>query len=264
MDKAKTDGVADVAQPRDRARTGIESMDKVKTGIDGLDVLLNGGIPRDNSVLIAGGAGSGKTTLATQFLIRGIEKFGENGVYFSLEEPAEKIIRHAKNFGFPAEEQIKQNKLHIESIAGIYSYENMVAAIESSIEKIGAKRFVFDSTTLLDLFFDNKYQFRRNLLDLIKYLSKLKCTSLLIAETDESGNASRFGLEEFVVDGVIFLHNIKMSNRRVRAIEVYKMRDTEHSQDLCQYKITDRGFEVYPDKKSFWLDAYASGKVSKL
>ena len=73
-------------------------MERTKTGIPGLDELLFGGIPKGSNVLIAGGAGTGKTILATQFLYNGALKYGEPGVFVTLEGNVRDIAWNMESF----------------------------------------------------------------------------------------------------------------------------------------------------------------------
>ena len=70
------------------------------TGVPGLDELLNGGIPEGRVVLVVGGPGSGKTTLASQFLYKGISDYNENGVFVSIDEEKEHYYNEMINFGW--------------------------------------------------------------------------------------------------------------------------------------------------------------------
>jgi circadian clock protein KaiC len=72
-------------------------------------------------------------------------------------------------------------------------------------------------------------------------------TTFFISETPESINlVGRYGVEEFVVDGVILLHNILIKQGRQRAIEILKMRQTSHDTSMHPFKITNKGVEIYP------------------
>ena len=86
--------------------------DQIKTGITGLDEILMGGIPHGNCVLLAGSAGTGKTVLSQQFLFKGARN-GENGVYISLVEPADKIIKNMSAFTFYDQSLIDNNNVKV-------------------------------------------------------------------------------------------------------------------------------------------------------
>ncbi|MFQ6059917.1 MAG: RAD55 family ATPase [Thermoplasmata archaeon] len=78
-------------------------MDFVKTGVEGLDELLGGGIPSGHVVAVLGGFGTGKTTLALQYIKRGLEN-GERCIFITLEESDDSIRENAKSFGWDLKE----------------------------------------------------------------------------------------------------------------------------------------------------------------
>src|SRR5438094_8468920 len=87
--------------------------DLVTTGIKGLDEILFGGIPRGNVILVAGTAGSGKTTLGLEFVYRGAREFNEPGVIVLFEVSPSKIVRDAARFGWDLLELERQGKVKI-------------------------------------------------------------------------------------------------------------------------------------------------------
>ena len=86
--------------------------EKCKTRIAGLDKILNGGIPLGNTVLLAGTVGSGKTTMAMEFLINGAKR-GETTCFISVTEPASKLLENLRTYGFFDDEIIREGKLNI-------------------------------------------------------------------------------------------------------------------------------------------------------
>ena len=90
----------------------VKDMEFFKTGIEGLDELFDKGIPKGNSILIAGGAGSGKTILCLQTLAHHAMQ-GRTCLYMSFEEPESKLVQHMEDFGWPARDLVRKNKLRI-------------------------------------------------------------------------------------------------------------------------------------------------------
>ncbi|MEM4293769.1 MAG: ATPase domain-containing protein, partial [Thermoplasmata archaeon] len=88
-------------------------MDRVPTGIQGFDELINGGFPEGSINVISGPAGAAKSLFALHFVINGAEKYNENGVYFTVEEAAESLIKTARIFGFPIDKLIQEKKVFI-------------------------------------------------------------------------------------------------------------------------------------------------------
>jgi KaiC/GvpD/RAD55 family RecA-like ATPase len=130
--------------------------------------------------------------------------------------------------------------------------EDFIAEIEEVIKKTNAKRVVIDSINLLLMLFQTDEERRKALLLLNQILSKNDCTALLICEVRENTfDLSWYGFEEFVVDGVITLYNVKQEAVFHQGIAVRKMRGVEHTKNIFLYKITDKGIKIYPDEP--WL-----------
>jgi len=228
-------------------------MDRVKTGIAGLDEMLNGGIPSGRHVALYGGPGSGKTSFCFEFLYQGA-KMGENGLYISLEETSDDIIENMKST-FPlladtnklvAEKKleiIKPDKLDLEDVANL---------LEDRITSNGIKRAVVDSATMIRMSFKTDIEYRQTLFEFLSLLRNLDVTTITTVEaTTAKKEEMKYDIEHFVMDGIINLYNIDREDRRVRALEVFKMRGTDHSRDLVPFKVTPSGIKIYVGEKVF-------------
>jgi KaiC/GvpD/RAD55 family RecA-like ATPase len=228
-------------------------MDRVKTGIAGLDEMLNGGIPAGRHVALYGGPGSGKTSFCFEFLYQGA-KMGEPGLYITLEETTDDIIENMKST-FPlltdtaqliedkTLEILKPDKLDLEDVANI---------LEDRITSNGIKRAVIDSATMIRLSFKNDIDYRQTLFEFLSLLRNLDVTTITTVEaTSARREEMKFDIEHFVMDGIINLYNMDREDRRVRAMEVFKMRGTDHSRDLVPFKVTPGGIKVYVGEKVF-------------
>ncbi len=228
-------------------------MERVKTGITGLDEMLNGGIPARRHVALYGGPGSGKTSFGFEFLYKGA-KMKENGVYVTLEETEEDIVENMKTT-FPMftdvnkliDEKklniVKPDKLELEEVANI---------IEVQITENDVKRAVIDSATMIKLAFKSEIEYRQTLFEFLSLLRNLDCTSITTLEaTSPMKSEIKFDIEHFVMDGIINLYNLDREDRRIRALEVFKMRGTNHSRDLVPFKVTPSGIKVYVGEKVF-------------
>ena len=236
--------------PRKKKKVETSKIKKVNVGVSGVDEILDGGIPENSLVLLAGTCGTGKTTFGLQFLYQGI-KNGENGVYVTLEEIPERLELTASLFGWDLKKLEKEKKLLIIK-PELYKYESLVADIEDAVKNINAKRLVIDSMAILGSYFSDSFELRRKVLELNEILKGLNCTTLAISEIEEGTNKiSRYGIEEFTVDGVVILYYIKRENNFLRAIAVRKMRNTPHSSKIHPLEITNKGLEVFPTEEIF-------------
>jgi KaiC/GvpD/RAD55 family RecA-like ATPase len=254
-------------------------IEKTATGITGLDEMLEGGIPTGYTILVAGGPGTGKSTFAMQFLKNGVDQFGENGIYISLEERAADMIRNFGNYGWdlskvqiismiPEKASTAQETKYVsvvdtESAAeGIgspvelsakkFSVDLVADTIREHVRKSDAKRIVVDSLAALSAQFEEPFSIRQEILGLSNLLSDLGCTALLLTEMPEGqAGISRYGIEEFVAQGVIALYNIRKGSERARGLEILKMRGTKHSQKICMMELAADGFQVYPNENLY-------------
>jgi len=228
-------------------------IERVKTGIEGLDSMLKGGIPKRHHVLIAGGPGTGKTTCAMEFLYRGAQA-GEICAFVSLEEKPERIIENITE-AFPGWKDlpklVKSEKLIITK-AEKWNFEHLVDTIQSLVDHRGVKRLVVDSSTILKMYFDSKLEFRRKLFELMDFLSNIDCTMVITAELSTSDRTMmRHGVEQFVADGIIVLYNLEKAEKRVRALEIIKMRGTDHAREIAPIKFGPDGIEVFEGEKVY-------------
>lgn len=219
-------------------------MERINSGIQGFDKLVGGGIPKKDLVLLSGTCGSGKTIFGLGFLHTDKAK---SGIYISFEESIDLIKETSASLGFKTYELEKSDKIRFLKYDP-FKIEDIFEVIENNIREIRAERVVIDSISSIGLYVKDASELRRMILQISSMLRKNGCTSLLISETLPNRDAlSRFGVEEFVTDGVIRLHNFFISGEYRRGISIWKMRSTNHSRKVHPYDITGKGFIVYPD-----------------
>lgn len=230
-------------------------MNRTPTGIGGLDELLGGGYLPGSSILVAGGSGTGKTIFSTQFIYKGAEQYKEPGIYITLEEGSKNIWWNMKSFHWNITKLQQENLVKIYRF-GMFSpkefalkFDEELEKIKRMVEEMGAKRLVIDSTTTIGMFMENEAEVRYNLFKLIDEMKKLDCTTLLIAETEgKRDEFSRFGVEEFVVDGLLALYFMPP----LRCILIRKMRGINHDKKVHPFEITEYGVEINPTEQILW------------
>lgn len=228
----------------------IDLIEKIKTDLSGLDEILDGGIPKGNEVLIAGPAGSGKTIFSLEFLYKGAIK-GEKGLYISFEEDEKSIIRNISEFGMDLPKYLDNNSIRIIKYDP-YRFENLTDLLSMNIKETGATRVVIDSITAINLYIQDAKDIRRTLVEIQSILRDNNCTAFLISEMPSENNKmiSRFGVEEFVSDGIIILYYTQVSSEYSRSILVWKMRGSTHSRKIHPFKISKEGIVIYPREES--------------
>ncbi len=223
--------------------------------------MLYGGIPEGSQVLVAGGPGAGKTLLSFEFLYKGAKEMDSPGVFFALEEDPQSSLNNIKaTFStftdiddLIAAKKITMNddnparKLHnANAETGSYEFGTIVSDIESMITASGAKRAVVDSISVLNLLIDKESMYRKALIDLISNFKRLGVTTLLTMEAKRPERSSlEFKPEFFVFDGIFNMYQNEAEEKRLRGIEIIKMRGIKHSAATNPYEITENGFKVF-------------------
>ncbi|MFA5077130.1 MAG: ATPase domain-containing protein [Candidatus Micrarchaeia archaeon] len=220
---------------------------RVSTGFPRLDSMLQGGLPQKTITLLSGACGTGKSTFAMQFLYQGARYSDEPGVYVTLEESPQSLVNNMSLFGWDLDELIEKKKMMVIK-PEIYKFDSLKQIIADSIEKIGAKRLVVDSYSVLLTYFSDPNQIRHGLVQLDREIKKMGCTAIVISDIKDNAEIfSTTGIEEFIVDGVIVLSLIKDEKRphmSRRAISVRKMRATKHPLGMYGFDIGDRGISI--------------------
>lgn len=231
---------------------------RVPTGIAGFDKLIEGGFIKGSTNLIAGGTGSGKSIFCMSFIYNGATKYNEPGLYISFEETVASLKEDARVFGFDFDKLEKAKKARIIFMTP-YSTTDLQALLAEEIEKSKAKRIVIDSSSVLAMSLEGDYRVRKQIYFLVATLQKLGCTSLLVSEvvgeapldissSSRDGSFSRYGVEEFVADSVITMHNSGLGGQGDRAVRVVKMRRTNHTKGPVAFEIGKEGIKFLKAK----------------
>ncbi len=248
-------------------KKALQAEEFVKTGIAGFDALLDQGIPKGVSVLVAGGTGTGKTIFCLQTLFNAAKR-GEKCLYLSFEESEQRLKKHLDDFKWDWRNLEKKGLLKIirkEPFSMITSIEAMLAKakgellidINEVLEIIPPgfqpKIIAVDSVTAIASAFGKKEEGYRIFIEqLFRYFETLTITSFFISETEQMPTIySSSGIEEFLADGVIVFYAIRQGNIRENALEVLKLRGTKHQKKIVAMQITNKGLEIYPEQEVF-------------
>ncbi len=221
--------------------------ERIKTGIEGLDKLIGGGFVKDSTIMVRGDTGTGKTLFCIQYLHDGATNHNEPGIFISLSETEKSIIQHGKSLGWDLEKLIKENKLAViryepHDIANIL--EQGGGSLQDTMDSLGAKRLTIDSLSAYEMVFESEYKMNESVLSLFELLRKWSCTTLVTSEFPVSPQKESGGRLGFLTDGIINLYHVLHNSKRMRALEVIKMRDTAHSQSLNIFTINNKGLKI--------------------
>ncbi|MGZ5490819.1 MAG: ATPase domain-containing protein [Nitrososphaeraceae archaeon] len=234
------------------------TVERLSTGIAGLDALIEGGIPKGFTVLIAGNPGTGKTVLTTHFLYAGLTK-NENGIYVSFTEADYSFYNNTDRFGMKFREFAKQNKFSFIDFSAVTQdgIQDALEEILATIKETHAKRIVIDSFSAIFQAFVNPNDARIVLhVVLGKMLRAEGVTTMVIGEVPIGSASIGAGIEEFVADGIIKLEH-GVTNASPIILKVIKMRTTliDREPHICALK--EHGMVVFP-KKSIALNFNSS------
>jgi circadian clock protein KaiC len=244
----------DMGKAEGRTMSLGTQLEKSLTGIRGLDEVTKGGLPRGRPTLVCGGAGSGKTLLAAEFLVRGALQFGEPGVFMSFEETSDELTKNVVSLGFKLDDLVAQKRISLDYIqidrneieeTGEYDLEGLFIRLDHAIASVGAKRVVLDTIETLFSGIPNPAVVRAELKRLFQWLKNKGMTTIITGEQGEN-TFTRHGLEEYVSDCVIFLdHRIseQVSTRRIRVV---KYRGSAHDTNEFPFLIDEKGITVMP------------------
>lgn len=236
----------------------MEQKERVPTGIPGMDEIIEGGLPRGCSVLVTGTPGTSKTIFALQFVANGAVKYGERGIFITMEEDVGDLQEQMGQFGYDIQ------KLQDDGLLWIISPEVRIEEGEdflheitrddflNKLAKFDPKRMSIDSFNVILQFSTSYGGDRRGIERIFHTLKrKLSVTTVYTDERDTSGMNIKYGMQDFVADGIIYLQLIQKQNVFNRALTVLKMRKTDHGKGIYPFKIEKNGIHVYPDQQIF-------------
>ncbi len=227
--------------------------ERVHTGIKGLDEMIEGGLKRNNCILLVGGCGTGKSTFGMQYLYNGALA-GEPGIYVTFEEDDAQVRENMTMHGWDIAKMEESGLLRLMRVKPedvLHIVRGEYGAINDAVVSMKAKRVIIDSITSIELMIDNDFERRQSIIKLLNWLHSSKCTSIMIAENEQDPiRYSRMGALESIADGVIVLYNFRRGKSRIRALEVLKMRGTNHMTNLVPY-IIDHGINLQPNQMVF-------------
>jgi len=228
----------------------------ISTGNDGLDIILKSGLPARRLYLIEGAPGSGKTTLALQFLREGVRN-GERALYITLSETEEELSAVASSHGW----DIKDFDIfEFSSAADIFGdgreqtilhpwemeLNETIRLIQDEVERVKPKRVVFDSLSEMRLLAQDPLRYRRQVLALKQFFSGRDTTVLLI--DDMTGNQDeRDAHLHSLCHGVITLERLTLDfGAARRRMQVQKLRGIDFIAGYHDFTIRTGGLEIYP------------------
>ncbi len=240
--------------PPKKAAVANSAPARMATGIEGLDDILEGGFPENRIYLIEGDPGTGKTTLALQFLLEGV-RLGEAGLYVTLSETKEELEAVANSHGWSLdgftlyelispEESLKPESQYTIFHPSEVELGETTSAVLKEFERIKPRRVVFDSLSEMRLLARDALRYRRQILALKQYMSGRQSTVLLLDDRTSDGQDLQV---QSIAHGVVMLEQLALeygpSRRRLRVI---KMRGAHFRGGYHDFNIETGGVKVFP------------------
>ena len=238
--------------PRKTKADKHKGLQKCPTGIKGFDEITEGGLPKNRTTLISGGAGSGKTLLGIDFLVKGVTDHNDPGVFMSFEETPDELYKDVASLNLNLQKLVSQKKIVLEHVIlerkdiqeRDFNLEGLLVRLEHAIDSIGAKRVVLDSLESPFAGIKDEGVLRVEIKRLFRWLKNKQVTAIVTGEPGQG--YTRHGLEEFVSDCLILLDNRVKEQIAIRRIRVVKYRGSRHGTNEYPFVIDDEGLSVIP------------------
>ncbi|HVF93536.1 MAG TPA: ATPase domain-containing protein [Sphingomonas sp.] len=227
--------------------------DRLSTGIVELDDILGGGVTAKRAYLLEGTPGSGKTTIAMQFLLEGADR-GERGLYITLSETSAELreVAQSHNWSLDAIELFELvSGDHLDpqaeqSILDPFEVElgETIQGVMECVDKLRPSRVVFDSLSELRLLAQNSLRYRRQILALKQYFSQRNCTVLMLDDrSSEPGDLQLHSIAHGVITLEQYAQDYGTERRRLRVV---KMRGVKYRGGYHDFTIETGGVKVFP------------------
>jgi circadian clock protein KaiC len=227
---------------------------RLSLGIPELDRMLGGGLLEGDSLLVAGPSGTGKSALATQFIAEGLRQ-GEPGIVAIFEERPQGYLQRAAGFGLNLTTPQAKGTLETLYLRPLdLSVDETMQEILDAIQRVGAKRLVIDSLVGFEMALapNYRFEFRESLYRMIGALTGAGITILSTVEVEDTFTAMEFShyAISFLTDDIIRLRYVEIDGQLRKVLVVAKMRGGNHSKDIREYIITDKGVVIIHPRRT--------------
>jgi circadian clock protein KaiC len=215
---------------------------RIPTGTPGLDEMLHGGVPQGHSMLAVGPTGCGKTILGTRFLHAGVAR-GERGVLLSFEKGTARLRN------LEMEKMIQAGQVTVVETRSLdITVEEIEDELLTAIRRSDARRVVIDSLSEFGLYLapESRNDQREAIFRMLSSLAKLGVSALVTSGLEDHAlnmNHARADIA-YLTDAMVAMRYAETDGQIRRFISVVKVRGSNHSRDVREYRITDEGLEV--------------------
>ena len=234
--------------PEQQAQRRSPPSVRLPTGVPGLDAMMDGGIPAGDAMMLAGPAGTGKTTFATQFAAAGLAR-GEAGVIVVFEEYPEEYLARVGKRGADLAAIIRAGRLQVLYLRPLdLSVDETLWEILEGVRAVDATWVVIDSLSGFEIALAPTFRedFRESLYRLVGALTATGVTVVMTAEVLQGQADVRFTSEKvsFITDDIVAQRYVEIDGELRTVVAVVKMRGSQHSREFRFYEITPAGAVV--------------------
>jgi circadian clock protein KaiC len=227
---------------------------RLSMGIAELDKMMVGGLLEGDSLLVAGPSGTGKSALATQFIAAGLRN-GEPSILALFEERPQGYTDRAASLGLHFKTPQEKGKLEILYLRPLdLSVDEITQEILDAVERVGAKRLVIDSLVGFEMALAPGFRedFRESLYRMIVALTGAGVTILTTVEVEDTFTEMALShyTVSFLTDDIIRLRYVEIDGQLRKVMAVVKMRGGNHSKDIREYVITNKGVVVIHPRRT--------------
>ena len=223
----------------------FSSHDRISTGIPRLDTMLSGkGYFRNSTVLVSGTAGTGKTSIAAQF-VEAACKRGERVLYFTFEESPSQLMRNMRSIGINLEPWVKKGLLQFHATRPtLYGLETHLTTSIKLINKFEPNIVILDPINAF-VMGENHTEVKTMLLRLVDFLKMKQVTAFFtsLSAADENMEITDIYISS-LIDTWLLLRDIEIGGERNRGLYVLKSRGMAHSNQIREFRLTDHGIEL--------------------
>src|SRR5580700_923242 len=245
-------------------------LSKLATGLQGLDQISCGGLPRNRTTLVLGGAGTGKSIFALQALVNAARERKEAGIFVAFEEAPDDIFANAATFGWGLPALAKSALFFLDARlsptvvqSGDFELRGVLAILQAKKHELGATWIVLDGIDVLLSLLQNPVAEMREIYRLRDWLARTDLTAIITAKLDgDTSTPADYGFMQFMADCVIRFDRRLEQGISLRRLEITKYRGSDFAPGEFSLSFGRHGMDVVAPGRAETLHEASTQRVS--